>query len=283
MVEISKNIIIKELNKRIEDIFSLPETCSVKIRDIVIEKIQSQETIQESILKAVENCYHDVLSDTDLAVTVKLSPYDTVTPDQYMQMIERYKITSDNYLGLAFVKESKMYRIILQNGMRYDFGFAFLLDEKADKFIIELDTNQNKNDDNTHLPLENIDRFWFVQIQALAKLYRNDFLIGDHLANMNINETLVLQMVLRDIKYGTNFHRYGYQEELEYLQSVETECPYEKENPIFNLIARKLFSASLIYDKLAPKLNCQYKDRRKIFLDIWDRYDKELSQFKSEK
>ena len=45
--------------------------------------------------------------------------------------------------------------------------------------------------------IENINRFWFIQIQALGKLYRKDYLISSHLANMNCNETLVMQIVLR--------------------------------------------------------------------------------------
>ena len=78
---------------------------------------------------------------------------------------------------------------------------------------------------NINWSLEKIYQFWFVQIQALGKLYRNDFLISSHLANSNINETFVQQMVLRDLKYHTNHHQYGDKEDLIYLKYTG-QCPY---------------------------------------------------------
>lgn len=275
VVEINKEIIFQELIKQINIVFSLPETCAVKIKNIVIEKIHNNEYLLELIKSAVESSYHDILSDIDMTVVVKLSPNDVIKPDQYMKMIDRYGITKVNYLGLVFVGENKMYRMILKNGMRYDFGFDFVYDENADNILTTTSVSSESGDEKW--PVVNIDKFWFMQIQALAKLYRNDFLVSDHLANMNINETLVQQMVLRDIKYGTNHHRYGYQEELEYLQVDKTKCPYKKENEIFNMIAAKIFSASIAYDKLTLKFYPQFKERKEIFFAIWDCYEKALS------
>ena len=85
-------------------------------------------------------------------------------------------------------------------------------------FLITLQS-QNNAYSNPNWPIENINRFWFVQIQALGKLYRKDFLISNHLANMNLNETLVQQMVLRDMEHGTNHHRYGYVEKIAYMNN----------------------------------------------------------------
>lgn len=48
-----------------------------------------------------------------------------------MKRIDRFGITKENSLGLYFIKENKMYRIVLKNGMRYDFGFEFGYDENA--------------------------------------------------------------------------------------------------------------------------------------------------------
>lgn len=274
MIEINKEIIYNELIKRIDTAFSLPETCAVKIRDIVIEKIHTKEYMLELIKKAVEISYHDVLSDIDMVVVVKLSP--NIKPDQYMKMIDRYGIIKDTYLGLVFVSENMMYRIILQNGMRYDFGFDFVYEDNADN--IPNITRANNEIDNDKWSMVKIDEFWFMQIQAIAKLYRNDFLISDHLANVGINETLVQQMVLRDIKYGTNHHRYGYQEELEYLQVNKANCPYKRENPTFNIIAAKIYSTSIAYDKLTLAFYPQFKERKEILLNIWDCYEKALSK-----
>ena len=74
--------------------------------------------------------------------------------------------------------------------MRYDFGFEFEYNDTAE--FITLQTEEDKCN-NPNWSIENVNRFWFVQIQALGKLYRKDFLISDHLANMNLNETLVQQ------------------------------------------------------------------------------------------
>lgn len=271
MIEINKDIIYQELLKRIEKIFALPETYGVKIKDISIEKSYAKKDICKLIKQAVEISYHDVLSDIDMSVVIKLSSGADITEEQYMKMIDRYGITSDCYLGLAYIPENKMYRIIMQNGMRYDLGFEFIYDENTNDIITMSYTKAKGN--NEKWTLENVDRFWFVQIQALAKLYRNDFLIADHLANINISETLVQQMVLRDIKYGTNFHRYGYKEELEYLKAYEIECPYKRDNDIFNRIAAKIYAASMAYDKLTLHFYSEYKGRKEILFDIWKCYD----------
>lgn len=273
MIEIKKEIIYNELTQRIDKIFSLPETCAVKIREIVIEKIHTKEYRLERIKNAVELSYHDVLSDIDMVVVVKLPT--NIKPDQYMKRIDRYGVAKENYLGLVFISENKLYRIILQNGMRYDLGFDFEHSDNADNN--PKITSENYQDSNEKWSITKIDEFWFLQIQAIAKLYRNDFLISDHLANVGINETLVQQMVLRDIKYGTNHHRYGYQDELEYLQVNNAKCPYKRENQTFNMIAAKIYSASVVYDKLTLEFYPQFKERKGILFDIWDCYDKELS------
>lgn len=90
--------------------------------------------------------------------------------------------------------ENKMYRMIFRDGMRYDFGFEF---EYADHLKLDLGKQPDADEENDHWPTDNTNRFRFIQIQALGKLYRKDYLISSHLANMNCNETLVMQMVLR--------------------------------------------------------------------------------------
>lgn len=273
MIIIDEDVVLRELIKRIEDAFLLPEVQAIKIREFVIKKTQSKEDIFEISESAVKECYHDVLSDIDMTILVKFSS-DDLTEEQYMERIERLGFDKENCLGLVYVKENRMYRIILKNGMRYDYGFEFIHDEKADKILLE--PKKDAEDDNERWSISNIDRFWFVQIQAIAKLYRNDFLISDHLANVNINETLVQQMVLRDIEYGTNFHRYGYKDNLEYMQNDMMECPYKSKNPTFNIIASKIYSAAIAYDRLELKLCPQYKGRKEILFSIWDYYEKAL-------
>ena len=87
-----------------------------------------------------------------------------------------------------------MYRMIFRDGIRYNFGFEF---EYADHLKLDLGKQPDADEENDHWPTDNINRIRFIQIQALGKLYRKDYLISSHLANMNCNETLVMQMVLR--------------------------------------------------------------------------------------
>jgi hypothetical protein len=113
-MEINQSIITQELQKLINRGFTNAETCSVKIRDIDIKKSDKDEILPKNIAAAVNQCYHDVLSDIDLTIFVKISPNDTITPDIYRRMLGRYGITKDSYLGLVYVKEYQLYRLILK-------------------------------------------------------------------------------------------------------------------------------------------------------------------------
>lgn len=276
-MEINQSIITQELQKLIKRGFANTETYSVKIRDIVINKSDNSKIIQNSIAEAAEQCYHDVLSDIDLTILVKISPYDTISPATYQKILLKYGITKSNYLGLDYVKEHQLYRIILRNGMRYDLGFELIQDDAVAVITQKGASADTFEEDNSKdFLLETADRFWFVQIQALAKLYRDDYLIADHLANMNINETLVLQMMLRDKEYKTNIHRYGYRDTLQYLQDQENKCPYCKYDEVFSKIAEKLYQASIAFDQLAIQMNPNYLLRKECYFEIWKCYDRAM-------
>lgn len=265
-MRINKEIITTEFGRLVNNVFLLPEIISVKVRDVVIENNSDRNA---KIQEAVDISYHDCYSDIDLSVVVKRNPNDKVTSADYMKRIDRFGIHTDSCLGYMFVQENNMYRIIFKNGMRYDFGFEFVSDIHAD-FINMKPAEEVYN--NPNWSIENVNRFWFVQIQALAKLYRKDFLIGDHLANMNLNETLVQQMVLRDLKYGTNHHRYGYEEEPAYWEN-KNKCTVKAENEGFNMIADKLYCAALTYDSLTKAFYPEYQEKSRAFFDIWDAYE----------
>lgn len=266
-MQINREVITKELDKLIDTIFQLSEVTAVKVRDVIMKR---DEERTDKLKDAMEKSYHDCCSDVDLAVLVALSPKDMVMTLEYMKRIDRFGINEENCLGFCFVEGNNMYRIIMKNGMRYDFGFEFFYDENAEKVSIEL---REEEYSNPNWSRDNVNRFWFMQIQALGKLYRKDFLIGSHLANMNLNETLVQQMVLRDMKYGTNHHRYGYEEELTYLK-YKGKCPLKSGNDAFDLIADKLYSAALAYDELTKEFYPEYESRSENFFEIWKCYEK---------
>lgn len=265
-VNYDKEIVLKELNNFVNNIFLLPEIDCVKIRDVIIKRdAEKAAKLQEAVMKSFHDCY----SDVDMSVVVKISTEDSTTPVEYMRNIERFGINTESCLGFCFVEENNMYRIIFKNGMRYDFGFEFKYDDSVEMIMLQVKENEYNN---PNWPMEKINRFWFVQIQALGKLYRKDFLISNHLANMNLNETLVQQMVLRDIEHGTNHHRYGYKEEIEYMRN-KGKCPIKTGDTHFELIADKIYCAALTYDELTLLFYPMYQKRCADFMEIWKCYE----------
>lgn len=269
MIELSKDSVERHLCSLADKVLSLPEIEYIKIRKLEIHKGNQYQMIKS----AVNESYHDSYSDIDLCVVVRLSAEGGISPDEYVEHVGHWGFPLKAILGIYYVPENRMYRIVLKNGMRYDWGFEFEIQKNAP--IVKLDSNNPQND-NANWPIENVNRFWFVQIQALGKLYRNDFLISSHLANMNINETLVQQMVLRDLKYNTNHHRYGYKEELTYLKYM-AQCPYKSGNTTFDDIAGRIYSAALAYDELVGYFYNDYEPRSKDFFDIWKCYEENRS------
>ena len=265
MMDLSKKIMEQSFTALCERIFALPEIDCITVRDIVIRRNDLNKTVKD----AVEVSYHDAYSDIDMSVKVLLPKAGSVTEDAYIQRIARFGVTRESALGWYYVPENKIYRIIFKDGMRYDFGFSF---EYVDNFELQFEELKENTSENNSWPMANINRFWFVQIQALGKLYRKDYLIGAHLANMNINETLVMQMVLRDLKYGTNHHRYGYSEKLEYSKDLG-KMPYKKKESTFLGIADHIFAAALTYDRLARVFYPEYEARSEVFFAIWDCYE----------
>ena len=262
-IELSKNIMEDSFLQYLQELFSHPEVKSVKVRDIII----TRENINNAGKQAFNVGFHDIYSDIDLSVKVHLPQNGDLTPEDYMKRIDRFGVSKDTALGWMFIPINKMYRIIFKSGMRYDFGFEFEYEE-GDPVVLEPYIPEEENE---NWPLDNINRFWFIQIQALGKLYRKDYLISSHLANMNINDTLVMQMLMRDIKYGTSHHRYGYAEELEYVKELG-KCPYKNNDTTFNMMADHLYAAALAYDRLAKYFYPEYQERKDDFFAIWEEY-----------
>ncbi len=265
MISLTKKQMESSFVSFCEAIFRLPEIESIKVRTVTIRRGDLHETAKE----AVAIGYHDCYSDTDMSLNVCLPADGSVTPEAYIKRIDRFGVNEETALGWMFVPEGSMYRIIFRNGMRYDFGFSFIYAENATLNLGEAPHIE----ENPNWALANIRRFWFVQVQALAKLYRKDYLISAHLANMNCNETLVMQMVLRDLKYGTNHHRYGYAEEAEYVKELGR-MPARSGDATFRRIADQLCAAALAYDRLAAEFYPAYKDQSADFFAIWECYDK---------
>lgn len=241
----------------LERLFSLPEVEEAQVKDV---RITRRDPLAEAATAALDACWHDRYSDVDMTLRLCLHPSDMVRP-------ERFGITRESCLGYFVHEDSGVCRVVFRDGMRYDLSFACRYDETAQR-LPELPARREEP-----LPWnpERIDRFWFVQVQALGKLYRGDYLISRHLAHMNLNETLEQQMVLRDLERGTNHHRYGYREEAAYQKYAGT-CPFLSGDAGFDQIADALWCAAHAYDELTAKLLPGSEGRAPALAELWRAY-----------
>lgn len=303
---ITKETIYKNLLPLLKRIFRLP---GVTRRCIKGNMIFSPLDI-DAIRKGVEASYHDILSDIDLFVFLS-------SPEKIMwnSLPEQLGLTSETLLGISREQGEgccQTLRVIRKDGMRYDIIFCpdenahtavSTEGETADVNAAEIGSDvQNSNERESsggtdssedkaperfwsYWDLTKADSFWFIAVQALGKLYRGDYLIADHLTNMLINETLVAQMIERDNQYGTNIHRYGHQEELEYQKAPaesSVQAPGQADgndrSDTFLFIADKLFKTAAAYDRLILRLNPAYEARRAIFYELWSTYDRGITK-----
>lgn len=264
LIRLTKECMEEAFLKFMNVIFGHPEIISACVKEIII----TRETLKESGKRAFEAGFHDIYSDTDMSLKVRLPKNGPVTAEEYLKRIDRFGVSKDTALGWMFVPVNHVCRVVFKNGMRYDLCFEFVFegDETVDLGPCECE------EENPEWPLENIYRFWFIEIQALGKLYRKDHLISAHLANMNCNDTLVMQMIMRDLEHSTNHHRYGYSEQLEYAGELG-KMPYKIGNVTSKRIADRIYAAALAYDRLVTIFYPQYQARSDCFFAVWDAYE----------
>lgn len=247
----------------LENLFSLPEVEKIQIKGVEIKSVFDSENIE----KAINVSYHDSLSDIDFSIWVRQSPEDFADKEPvYRKHFSRLDIDDKDIFGILFqARDSKgveVHRLCLKDGFRADLIFYPRCEETMDKLP---DAEESKWGQE--------DSFWFMAIQALAKLLRRDYLISDHLTHMLLTEGLVLQMIERDKKYETNFHRYGYAEKIEYQEvSIQEYTRFFTDDEGFNHIAENLIRAVISYDTLRIKANPEYLPKQKTFFEIWEAY-----------
>jgi hypothetical protein len=109
------------------------------------------------------------------------------------------------------------------------------------------------------------DPFWFKATVAIAKVARNDLLIGAHLALDLARDCLVLQMMRRDREKGTTIHRTGGWGN-EMVEQLALDAQQPSAHKILNLIRWSCES----FDSLAAELSPTYKPRYSHVLPILD-------------
>ncbi|MBK1813017.1 hypothetical protein JHL18_20545 [Clostridium sp. YIM B02505] len=274
-MNINKEVMEQEARSFLSVLFTLPEVEKVQIKDIFILSIYDNTNIR----KGLDECYHDKYSDVDINVYLRLHPNDYYdeTPI-YKKHFSRLGI-QDRIFGIVFqerIDDKEGMRICLNNGVRIDFSCFCRCDETIELLNYVQTAVEEDKKLACRYDLKKSDWFWFVAVQALGKLMRKDYLISSHLAHMLIMEGLVTQMIIRDNQYNTNFHRYGYSEQLEYLK---VDMNYVNEFKIHNdethnHITELLYRAVVSYDKSILRLNDRYVSRSELFLEIWREYIK---------
>lgn len=243
-------------------LFQLPECAGLEIRQVIIRREDFWQAADpaQMIEAAMDACWHDGYSDIDMKVLT------TGDPGHPLDWLEPVGIDEAHCLGFFMVPENRACRIVFREGFRYD------ITVEAPGRDIPLRAAQVA--EHPHWPREAVNRFWFVQVQALGKLYRRDYLIARHLAHMQLNETLVAQMVLRDLRLGTHHHRYGGQEEAVY-QRYGGMCPIATGDAAFDEIAGLLYCAARAYDELVLAFYPQEEARTPVLMKIWEQYEAE--------
>jgi hypothetical protein len=108
------------------------------------------------------------------------------------------------------------------------------------------------------------NKFWFLGITAIVKVMRSDYLISSHLALEMVQQCIVLQMILRDRKKGTNIHRIGERESIEILEKMSTLL--NSPSPI--KILRIIEESSFIFERLYKMINEEHEEKSQI-LSNW--------------
>ena len=236
MINGNETIMYNDLVGKMKKLQSNKLIKEISIKDILINS-------DSDIKKGLKECIHDKYSDVDI----------TIFGDNYpIIQLKDINILDEEILGIKLEKKEDNFviRLVQKNGLRYDIIFFNTNVEEIEKEINDI----NKSE-------------MFIAIQALGKLMRKDYLISSHLAHMICMDSLVEQMVERDIKYNTNFHRYGYEEKLNYYETYKKiENKYcNTENNTYNHIAKLLISG-------IENLKTISSDDKNNFYEIWDFY-----------
>lgn len=168
----------------------------------------------------------DFWSDTDLSVI--LEPDMRVDEHQFVQAINQlgFIIGSERYSEQA----SMLYRtaiefqdtIHLLDATIYtynEWGLTGISKNQSAAIVygqIEIGENQKTAPELGAFDSyeQQIHQTWFKYLITIKKFARNDNLIGMHLLLDLIREYLVMEMIERDMRKGTNIHRFGEAEQL---------------------------------------------------------------------
>lgn len=272
-IAIGREDMRRALMRLVERVEALPEFAG-----ITVDEVELGSADEARIDAAVEHCRHDALSDIDARIRLALGPADIAA---YLTAAgaRRLGFAREDVLGLTISpgEGEALYRIALRSGMRLDLKLELIADAARPALGLRPARDEPVRDEGRIWPRPtagDIDGFWFVQVQALGKLLRGDYLIADHLTNCQVNETLVMQMRMRDDAAGTCVHRYGGRERLAWR---EAEVPaFCAADAAAQGIGRRLAAAAAAFDELTGALCPDYRPRAEAFFALWRAYEAAL-------
>lgn len=252
---------------------ALPEVQRIRVRQLAFPAAEiagMPEAAAGAAEAMMDACWNDGLSDVDMQVELAKGCPGLETSAGMLGWLRQVGVDEENCLGFLAAEDSGACRVVFRQGFRYDITVQA---PAAPDAALVADPAPCARE-HPHWSRESVNRFWFVQVQALGKLYRGDYLIGRHLAHMQLNETLVMQMVQRDLEKGTNHHRYGGREAAAF-QRYAGQCPVRTDEPAFDEIADGLYGAARAYDDLIRAFYPEEAPRTPVLMDIWQTYERE--------
>jgi len=224
-----------------------------KMEGLINNLIQTKKIEYTGSMLAPETL--DVCSDVDMNVYL---PADTGF--EMETLINKLKDRYDSVFGYEthVYAMKNVLRICFRNGHRYDISFIYT------------DTINKSEKPETYETAINrtVNLFWHIASQALAKLGRDDHLVAAHLVLELCQLTIVIQMLERDRKKGTDRHRRGDKEDVPIIHSLRsldhTDGPLN--NNTADAIINIMFAAAKRMDVIAEALDASYT-RRTAILD----------------
>jgi hypothetical protein len=67
-ITITKEFMYQEVKKILQFLFGLPELKNIIIKGVELSSLEDELTIRQ----AFDNCYHDIYSDVDIEINIKL-------------------------------------------------------------------------------------------------------------------------------------------------------------------------------------------------------------------
>jgi len=183
--------------------------------------------IQAIVLRGSQQTKDEVDLRSDIDLLVVLQPEARMDAEALIQGVHQTGTVFGDELYSS--PESVLFRAAIYHDSSVellDIGLCshahWLSNESSSKQTVvhgDIDTDQGRvkqptGDSSPHMDETQIQATWFKYIATVKKFCRNDYLIGMHLLLDLIREYLVLEMIERDFRCGTNVHRFGYSEKL---------------------------------------------------------------------